>query len=80
MRILMHTKEAIAVRTTVNIDQELIDEARQLTGIEGQSALFKEGLVALVQRESARRLVALGGTMPDLKDIRRRNPWTDRGE
>lgn len=80
MRILMHTKEAIAVRTTINIDQELIEEARQLTGIEGQSALFKEGLVALVQRESARRLVALGGTMPDLKDIRRRNPWTDREE
>ena len=80
MRILMRTKETTALRTTINIDQELIDEARQLTGIEGQSALFKEGLVALVQRESARRLVALGGTMPDLKDIRRRNPWTDRDE
>ena len=76
----MRQKEMIAVRTTINIDQELIDEARELTGIEGQSALFKEGLVALVQRESARRLVALGGTMPDLKDIRRRNPWTDRDE
>ena len=77
MCILMHTKEAIAVRTTINVDEELVAQARRLTGIEGQSALFKEGLVALVQRESARRLVALGGTMPDLKDVPRRRPWTD---
>ena len=80
MCISMHIREAIAVRTTVNIDQELIERARRLTGIEGQSALFKEGLVALVQRESARRLIALGGTMPDLEYIPRRNPWADRGE
>ncbi len=80
MCISMHIREAIAVRTTVNIDQELIERARRLTGIEGQSALFKEGLVALVQRESARRLIALGGTMPDLEYIPRRNPWADRDE
>ena len=60
------------MRTTVNVDQELIEEARRLTGIEGQSALFKEGLVALVQRESARRLIALGGSAPNLRDVPRR--------
>lgn len=65
------------MRTTVNVDQELIKKARRLTGIEGQSALFTEGLVALVQRESARRLAALGGTMPNLRDVPRRRPWTD---
>ncbi len=68
------------MRTTINVDQELIEEARQLTGIDGQSALFKEGLVALVERESARRLIALGGTMPDLEVPRRRNPWLEAGE
>ena len=68
------------MRTTINVDQELIERARQLTGIEGQSDLFKEGLVALVQRESARRLIALGGTMPDLEVPRRRNPWLEYGE
>ena len=79
-RILMHTKEETEVRTTINVDEELIEEARILTGIEGQSALFKEGLVALVERESARRLIALGGTMPDLKVPPRRRPWADRVE
>lgn len=68
------------MRTTINVDEELIERARRLTGIEGQSALFKEGLVALVERESARRLIALGGTMPDLEVPPRRNPWADRGE
>ena len=76
----MHTKEPKAMRTTITVDQELIERARQLTGIKGQSALFKEGLVALVQRESARRLIALGGTMPDLEVPPRRNPWAERGE
>ena len=60
------------MRTTVNIDQELVEKARRLTGIDGQSALFKEGLVALIQRESARRLAALGGSAPNLREVPRR--------
>ena len=60
------------MRTTVNVDQELVEKARRLTGIDGQSALFKEGLVALIQRESARRLAALGGSAPNLRDVPRR--------
>lgn len=80
MRILMCSKEMIVVRTTINVDEELIEEARRLTGIEGQSALFKEGLTALVQREAARRLVKLGGTMPDLEVPPRRRPWLKDGE
>ena len=68
------------MRTTINVDDKLVERARELTGIEGQSDLFKEGLQALVQRESARRLIALGGTMPDLKDIPRRRPWIDQVE
>ena len=80
MRILMHTKEAIAVRTTINVDQELIEEARSYTGIEGISALMTAGLTALVEREAARRLVKLGGTMPDLEVPPRRRPWLKDGE
>ena len=80
MRILMHRREVLAMRTTVNVDKELIEKARRLSGIEGQSALFNEGLVALVEREAARRLIALGGTMPDLEMPRRRRPWLDERE
>ena len=60
------------MRTTVNIDDELFEDARWLTGIEGKSALVREGLRALVERESARRLAKLGGTQPQLKPVPRR--------
>ena len=60
------------VRTTVNVDEELVEEARRLTGIDGRSALLKEGLVALIERESARRLAALGGIEPNLRYVPRR--------
>ena len=60
------------MRTTVNIDDELFEDARWLTGIEGKSALVREGLRALVERESARRLAKLGGTQPQLKSVPRR--------
>lgn len=60
------------MRTTVNIDDELLDRAQELTGIKERATLVNEGLRAIVQRESARRLALLGGTMPDLEDIPRR--------
>ena len=60
------------MRTTVKIDDELFEDARWLTGIEGKSALVREGLRALVERESARRLAKLGGTQPQLKPVPRR--------
>ena len=80
MRILMHLMEATEVRTTVNVKDELIEEARKSTGIEGISALVTAGLTALVQREAARRLAKLGGTMPDLKVPPRQRPWLENGE
>ena len=61
-----------AVRTTMNIDRDLLDEARRLTGIDGRTALVREGLRALIERESARRLARLGGSAPDLDSIPRR--------
>ena len=56
----------------MNIDRDLLDEARRLTGIDGRTALVREGLRALIERESARRLARLGGSAPDLHSIPRR--------
>ncbi len=60
------------MRTTINIDDDLLDEAQRLTGIEERTALVREGLRALIERETARRLARLGGTQPDLKSVPRR--------
>lgn len=64
------------MRTTLNLDEELLAEARQISGISGNAALVREGLRALVERESARRLAKLGGKEPDLKPIPRRKSAT----
>ena len=61
-----------AMRTTVTLDDELLARAEQLCGDLERSALLKEALRALVQRESARRLAALGGSEPALESIPRR--------
>jgi Arc/MetJ family transcription regulator len=60
------------MRTTIALDEELIRQAQQYTGITEKATLIKLALTQLVQREAARRLAALGGTMPDLKPIPRR--------
>lgn len=62
----------VCMRTTLNLDGDLVDRARELTGIQEKTALVHAGLKELIARESARRLAALGGTMPGLKSIRRR--------
>lgn len=60
------------MRTTINVDDELLDEAGRLTGMTERTALIREALRALIERESARRLARLGGTEDDLAPIRRR--------
>ena len=60
------------VRTTVALDDELVQKAQQYTGIQERAALIRHALVELVQAEAARRLAALGGTMPEIEDIPRR--------
>ena len=62
----------MTMRTTLNLDDALIDRAKQLTGIEERTALLHEGLRALIARESARRLARLGGSEPKLIDVPRR--------
>lgn len=64
----------ICMKTTLNIDGELLRAASRLTGVTEKTALVRMGLEALVARESARRLAALGGTEPRLRSSRRRRP------
>lgn len=60
------------MRTTVTIDDSLVERASELTGIEERSALIRSGLEALIRTESARRLAALGGSDPDATATPRR--------
>lgn len=60
------------MRTTLNIDDELLSEAQRMTGVAEKTALVREGLRALIERESARRLARLGGSNSQLQPIRRR--------
>jgi Arc/MetJ family transcription regulator len=54
------------MRTTLALDDELVAKAQAYTGLKEKSALVREALKALVEREAARRLARLGGTEPDL--------------
>jgi len=60
------------MRTTVTVDDDLVQRASELTGIHERSALVRSGLEALVRVESARRLAALGGTDPGASAAPRR--------
>ncbi|MBA4180341.1 MAG: DUF2191 domain-containing protein [Anaerolinea sp.] len=60
------------MRTTVNLDEELLEQAQRATGMTERGALLRAGLIALIERESARRLARLGGTEPQLKPVPRR--------
>ena len=65
-------KNGNRTRTTVTLEDDLIRKAQAYTGVKEKSVLIREALTQLVQREAARRLAALGGTMPDLQRIPRR--------
>ena len=60
------------MRTTLNIEDNLMDKASKMTGIKEKTALVKLGLEALIARESAKRLAKLGGTQKHLEAIPRR--------
>ena len=60
------------MRTTINLDEALLSEAQRMTGLTERTALVREGLKALIERESARRLARLGGSDPELLPILRR--------
>jgi Arc/MetJ family transcription regulator len=60
------------MRTTLNIEDDLIDQASKMTGVKEKTTLVKLGLEALIARESAKRLAKLGGSEKHLKQIPRR--------
>jgi Arc/MetJ family transcription regulator len=60
------------MRTTINLDDELLTEAQRITGMKERTAVIHEGLKALIERESARRLARLGGSERQLRHIPRR--------
>jgi Arc/MetJ family transcription regulator len=60
------------MRTTVTLDDDLLIRAQELSGLSERSQLLRQALVALVERESARRLAALGASEPQLQPIPRR--------
>lgn len=60
------------MRATLNIDDDLYSRAKALTGLDERAAVVHEALKALVERQSARQLAALGGSQPHLKPVHRR--------
>jgi Arc/MetJ family transcription regulator len=64
--------EEKTMRTTIVLDDELLEKAQALTNLKEKSSLIREALKALIERESAKRLASLGGIAPDLQLIPRR--------
>ena len=62
------------MRTTIALDDELLEQAREATGLKENAVLVREGLKALVEREAARRLILLGGSDPDATAPPRHRP------
>jgi hypothetical protein len=62
------------MRTTVTLDDEVLESLRESTGIRETSALVRQALIEMRQRIAAQRLIALGGSMPNLKAPPRRRP------
>ena len=66
------------MRTTLDIDEHLLREAARLTRIQEHTTLVRRGLEALIEREGARGLAALGGSEKQLRPISRRRPRPER--
>ena len=60
------------MRTTLNIDDEVLEKASLLTGVKEKTSLVRLGLEALIARESSKRLAKLGGTEINLRSTPRR--------
>jgi Arc/MetJ family transcription regulator len=70
--VINDEQEWDVMRTTVELDDELVRTAQEYSGVTERTALLREALKALIHLEASRRLAALGGTMPDLKEVPRR--------
>jgi Arc/MetJ family transcription regulator len=72
LRHMIYAYKGGSMRTTLNIEDSLLERAAKLTGITEKTSLVRLGLQALIARESAKRLAGLGGAEKDLKMIPRR--------
>jgi Arc/MetJ family transcription regulator len=72
LKMMPDCRRNAAVRTTIVLDDELVAEAQNLTGIKEKSALVRAALTAMIEREAARRLARLGGSEPSLRKVPRR--------
>ena len=68
----MHLLGVAIMRTTLNIDDNLLESASRLTGVKEKTSLVRSALKALIAQESAKRLACLGGSEPKVKSIPRR--------
>ena len=68
------------MKTTMNLDDQLVKRALKLSGLKEKTAVVHAGLEALIARESARRLAKLGGAMPDLELAPRRRSAATNGK
>ncbi|MGV6876519.1 type II toxin-antitoxin system VapB family antitoxin [Pseudochelatococcus sp. B33] len=66
------------MRSTINIDDRLIEKARSLTGVQETNAIVRKALETLVRVEAGKRLIALGGTMPDAEAAPRRRSTIEK--
>ena len=64
----------ICMRTTLNIDDTILEKASRVTGVKAKTSLVRMGLEALISLESAKRLADLGGTQKRLRPVPRRRP------
>jgi Arc/MetJ family transcription regulator len=62
------------MRTTLDLDEKLLEEAQRATGTTGKTAVIEQGLRALVEQAARRRLAALAGAVPYARKVRRRRP------
>jgi Arc/MetJ family transcription regulator len=72
--MLFFMQQETIMRTTITIDDELLETAKEFTGIQETPTIMRLALQELVQREAARRLARLGGSQPDFKAAPRRRP------
>ena len=63
--------EGFTLRASITIDDELLNTAREYTGVTERAELIREALKSLIAREAGRRLMALAGTAPHIEDVRR---------
>ena len=72
IHMIMHINRGDVMRTTLNIEDELLNKATKLTGVSEKTSLVRLGLEALIARESGKRLAKLGGSEKKLKRVPRR--------